>query len=37
MTFEVPGATIAYAVATGLAEMIALGVLYGLTLVPRPR
>ncbi len=37
MMFEVPAATIAYSVAAGLAEMLVLGVLYGVTLAPRGR
>jgi len=32
MTLRVPAATVLYGLATGLAEMLALGVLYGLTL-----
>ena len=34
MMFNVSGKTIAYTVVTGLAEMLALGILYGLTLAP---
>lgn len=37
LMFEVPAATIAYTVAAGLAEMLALGILYGLTLAPEAR
>jgi hypothetical protein len=32
MTLQVPGGTLLYALLTGLGEMLALGVLYGLTL-----
>ncbi len=35
MMFDVPGTTIAYSLATGLAEMLALGILYGVTLAGR--
>jgi hypothetical protein len=34
MMFRVPAATIAYGVGAGLVEMLALGLLYGLTLAP---
>jgi hypothetical protein len=34
MMFRVPAATVLYTLATGLAEMLILGVLYGLTLRP---
>jgi hypothetical protein len=34
MTFNVPPGTLLYTLATGLAEMLALGILYGLTLKP---
>ncbi len=34
MMFRVPGATLFYTLAAGLAEMLILGVLYGLTLKP---
>lgn len=34
MIFRVPAATLLYGLATGLAEMLALGVLYGVTLRP---
>jgi hypothetical protein len=34
MMFRVPTATLLYGLATGLAEMLALGVLYGVTLRP---
>lgn len=32
MMFRIPGRTLAYSLTTGLAEMLVLGVLYGLTL-----
>jgi len=34
MTFRVPGRTLLYSLGTGLAEMLILGILYGLTLAP---
>jgi hypothetical protein len=34
MTFKIPAATLLYTLAAGLVEMLALGVLYGLTLTP---
>jgi len=34
MMFRVPGRTLVYSLVTGLAEMLALGILYGLTLRP---
>jgi len=34
MTYNVPGAALLYKLATGLVEMLVLGVLYGLTLQP---
>lgn len=34
MMFRVPGRTLIYSVATGLGEMLILGILYGLTLKP---
>jgi hypothetical protein len=34
ITFKVPAATLLYTLAAGLVEMLALGVLYGLTLIP---
>jgi hypothetical protein len=34
MMFQVPARTLLYLLAAGLAEMLALGVLYGLTLSP---
>jgi hypothetical protein len=34
MTLRVPGGTLLYTLLTGLGEMLALGVLYGLTLKP---
>ncbi|MDD5265245.1 MAG: hypothetical protein PHU43_10495 [Candidatus Bipolaricaulis sp.] len=34
MMFRIPAATLLYGLATGLAEMLAFGVLYGLTLRP---
>ena len=36
MMFNVPAATLAYSLLTRLGEMLALGILYGLTLKPRP-
>jgi hypothetical protein len=35
MTFDVPMATLAYSLVAGLAEMVILGIFYGLTLRPR--
>ena len=35
MMFNVPAATLAYTLLTGLGEMLALGILYGLTLRPK--
>ncbi len=36
MMFRVPGRTLLYTLACGLAEMLVLGLLYGLTLGPSP-
>ena len=36
MIIPLPVSTVAYGLATGLAEMLVLGILYGLTLRPRP-
>jgi len=35
--FNIPAWTIAYVIATGLVEMLALGILYGVTLVPKAK
>jgi len=35
--FNIPARTIAYVTAAGLAEMLALGILYGVTLVPEAK
>ncbi len=37
MMFKVPAGMIAYVITTGLVEMLALGILYGITLVPKAK